>query len=198
MIPIVTAILASVAPKLAQHGLDLLSEIFSGATETGIEKVKDLIEDKTGIELKDIAGDAMTQDDWDRLQTFEKENRAKLTYYMHMDDNEVKREQTHQRDRASARQLQQAAIASSDRLAQRFIYFYASAITLLTFAFIFYASFFHDFEANPGSERIIDTIVGFLLGIALSAIVQFFFGSSVGSRSKDYQISTLSENNGQR
>lgn len=193
MIPIVTAVLASVAPKLAEHGLDLINEIFTGATKKGTEKVKELIKEKTGIELSDIADDNMEEADWERLKIFERENQAKLTYYMHIDDNDVQRGQTHQRDRDSARQMQQAALLSGDKIAQWFVYFYASAITLLTFAFIFYASFFHDFEANPGSERIIDTSIGFLLGIALSAIVQYFFGSSAGSRSKDHQITALSE-----
>ena len=41
--------------------------------------------------------------------------------------------------------------------------------------------------------RIIDTVLGVLLGVSLSAIIQFFFGSSQGSASKNDYIRTLTD-----
>ena len=82
-----------------------------------------------------------------------------------------------------------------DPFAKRFIYYYASGLSLLTFIFIFWAAFLYDY-ANGGSNqalRVIDTVLGFLLGVSLSAIIQFFFGSSAGSKSKEEKLSTLNE-----
>ena len=79
----------------------------------------------------------------------------------------------------------------SVRLAQWFIYAYATVITLLTFAFIFYAAFVHDYAASPGSEQIINTVLGFLLGTAFSAVVQYYFGSSIGSKRAADRLQTV-------
>jgi hypothetical protein len=77
---------------------------------------------------------------------------------------------------------------------RRFIYIYASVLTLLTFLFIFWAAFIHQYTAdNKESARVIDTVLGFLLGVSLSAIIQFFFGSSQGSRAKDQRIAQLTQ-----
>ena len=38
--------------------------------------------------------------------------------------------------------------------------------------------------------RFVDTIMGFLLGTIISAIIQFFYGSSLGSKEKDNQTSS--------
>jgi hypothetical protein len=35
------------------------------------------------------------------------------------------------------------------------------------------------------SVRFVDTILGFLLGTVVATIIQFFLGSSVGSKTKD-------------
>jgi len=39
------------------------------------------------------------------------------------------------------------------------------------------------------SWQIINTVVGFLLGVGLSAIIQYFYGSSMGSKNKEKIIS---------
>ena len=55
-------------------------------------------------------------------------------------------------------------------------------------AFIFVAAFGPRYEANDPRSRVIDTVLGFLLGVSLSAIIQYFFGSSAGSKAKDDRI----------
>jgi hypothetical protein len=68
-------------------------------------------------------------------------------------------------------------------------------LSLLTFIFIFWAAFLYDYSKfnNAQALRVIDTVLGFLLGVSLSAIIQFFFGSSAGSKSKEEKISVLNE-----
>jgi hypothetical protein len=67
-------------------------------------------------------------------------------------------------------------------------------LTLLTFIFIFWAAFVHQYtESNKEASRVIDTVLGFLLGVSLSAIIQYFFGSSAGSKAKDEKIGQLGD-----
>ncbi len=99
-------------------------------------------------------------------------------------------------DRADARSMQESALRSNSWLAQNFIYLFAILLTLLTFGFIGWAIFFGDSlyqmtddksqltAAALARARIVDTVIGFLLGVTLAAIIQFFFGSSQGSKDK--------------
>jgi hypothetical protein len=91
----------------------------------------------------------------------------------------------HQADRADARSLQKEALKQDDVFSKRFIYYYAIGITLLSFTFIFWASFGNIPTKN---ERTVDTVLGFLLGVSLSAIIQYFYGSSAGSSRKSEVI----------
>ena len=177
MLPV---IIATLGPILAKQGLDLLAGAFRGAGTAAAGKVTELVKEQTGIDI--AAKPELGVDDVAKLRQFEANNAALLAYYATLDSNDVERARIEHQDRESARQAQVAAMQSSDRMAQRFVYVYASAITLFAFVFIFYASFVHDYEASPGSEQIINIALGFLLGTALSAVIQYYFGSSIGSK----------------
>lgn len=191
MIPLIAAAVSAIAPALAKQGLDLLSGVFRGAAGKGAQEVADLIEDKTGININDAADDKLTDQQWTKLKEFEFEYQGKLLEYrQQVDANDIKSEELAEKNTEDARDLQIAALSSDDKFAKRFIYFYASALTLLTFAFIFYACFMPQ-PTNDHAQRTIDTVLGFLLGVTLSAIIQFFFGSSAGSRSKEEKLNSL-------
>ena len=196
-IPLIAAALSAIAPALAQRGLDLLSGVFRGALDKGTSEIANMIQEKTGIDINDAADNKLTDAQWSKLKEFEFEYQSKLLEYRQQADaNSLELEKVHQADRADARGLQKAALASDDVFAKRFIYFYAAGLTLLTFGFIFYAAFGFDY-GRPGNDkavRVIDTVLGFLLGVSLSAIIQYFFGSSAGSKSKDDKIKEMSEN----
>jgi purine-cytosine permease-like protein len=81
--------------------------------------------------------------------------------------------------------------SSNESMAQKFLYFYATLLTVLSFGFVFWASFIHDYSTNPDSKDIINMVLGFVLGVALSGIVSYFFGSSAGSKRKDDRIAEL-------
>ena len=195
-VPLIAAALTAIAPVLARHGLDLLSGVFRGAVDKGAEEIAGLIEEKTGIDINDAAEDKLTEAQWAKLKEFEFQYQTRLLdYRQQADAHALEVERLHQADRASARDLQKAALASDDPFAKRFIYYYASGLSLLTFIFIFRAAFVYDYS-NGGSNqalRVIDTVLGFLLGVSLSAIIQFFFGSSAGSKSKEETLSILNE-----
>jgi hypothetical protein len=193
-VPLIAAALTAIAPALARHGLDLLSGVFRGAVDKGAEEIAGLIEDKTGIDINDVADDKLTDDQWAKLKAFEFEYQAKLLdYRQQADAYALEMERVHQADRANAREMQRAALDSDDPFARRFIYYYATGLSLLTFIFIFWAAFLHEYREGDNAIRVIDTVLGFLLGVSLSAIIQFFFGSSAGSKSKEEKLSALNE-----
>jgi hypothetical protein len=81
-----------------------------------------------------------------------------------------------------------------DPVARRFPYLYAYVITGFTFLFILIVIFGPALlpKGLPDpSWRVIDTVLGFLLGVGLSAIIQYFYGSSHDSKARDEQIRSL-------
>ncbi|MFG6485272.1 hypothetical protein ACG04R_01240 [Roseateles sp. BYS78W] len=193
-IPLIAAALSAIAPQLAQKGLDLLSGVFRGAVDKGTTEIADLIHEKTGIDINDAADNKLTEAQWSQLKQFEFEYQGKLLACRQQSDaNQLEYERIASADRASARHMQETAIGSSDPWVRRFIYIYASALTLLTFIFIFFAAFGPRYEATDPRARVIDTVLGFLLGVTLSAIIQYFFGSSAGSKAKDEKIGQLGD-----
>nr|NJM01368.1 hypothetical protein [Desulfobacula sp.] len=117
-----------------------------------------------------------------------------LEYRKAIDAHGLELEKLRMEDSKNARETQADRDKIEDPFIRRFTYFYAYIITILTFLFIFTAAFgpvFLDADIPEQSWRIIDTVVGFLLGVGLSAIIQFFFGSSSGSAKKSEAISNL-------
>lgn len=190
--PLIAAALGTIAPALAQRGLDLLSGVFRGALDKGTQEVADLIEAQTGIDINDAADNKLTDDQWARLKEFELQNQVQLlSFRQQADATDLERQRLANADRADARGMQKAALASDDPFARRFVYWYAWGVTILTFIFIFCAAFVFDLENKTHAARIVDTVVGFLLGVTLSAVIQYFFGSSAGSKFKDEKLSEL-------
>ena len=85
-------------------------------------------------------------------------------------------------------------MSSDSWLAKNFIYLYALLLTVFAFGFISYAAFGDvDYTKNEHARRVVDTVIGFLLGVTLSAIIQYFFGSSSSSKAKDDKLGLLAE-----
>ena len=193
-IPLIAAALSAIAPQLAQKGLDLLSGVFRGAVNKGTSEIAELIHEKTGIDINDAADNKLTETQWAQLKQFEFDYQAKLLEYRQKSDaNLLEYERIAAADRASARHMQESAMGNSDPWVRRFIYIYASVLTLLTFIFIFFAAFGPAYKPDDPRARVIDTVLGFLLGVTLSAIIQYFFGSSLGSKSKEKQLNQLTD-----
>lgn len=89
-------------------------------------------------------------------------------------------------DKASAREMQKAALMQNDLFSKRYIYYLASFWTVAGIAYIFFATY-----AKVQNERVVDTVLGFLLGTILATIINFFFGSSKGSADKQELINTI-------
>ncbi|QSA97072.1 hypothetical protein [Methylococcus sp. EFPC2] len=186
---------SAISSALSRRGIDLLSGIFRGGDEKEIGRIADLILAQTGIQISDAADDKLSDEQWVKLKEFELQNQEDLLPVRQKGEEqnlELEAQKLANQDRKNARDLQIAAMNSSDPWIRRFIHGFAVLITLLTFAFVFKAAFSSE-PIDPERLRIIDTVIGFLLGTSLSAIIQFFYGSSYSSSNKQDQIERLTQ-----
>lgn len=80
---------------------------------------------------------------------------------------------------ADARAMQKEALKQDDLFSKRFVYYMAGFWSLIGGVYIFLVTF--TTVVNPQHAN---TIIGFLLGTIVATIINFFFGSSVGSKNK--------------
>lgn len=85
-------------------------------------------------------------------------------------------------DSKSARNMQIAALAQEDIVSKRFIYFFASVWSIFSIAYVTSITFLNVPQDNT---RFADTVLGFLLGTIIATMIQYFYGSSMGSKLKD-------------
>lgn len=97
-----------------------------------------------------------------------------------MQHAEFRIEQAH-KNTADARAMQAAALGQADRFSKRFVYYLASFWSLCAAAYIAFVTFG---TIPPDNVRFADTILGFLLGTVIATILNFFLGSSEGSKDK--------------
>ncbi|MCP4987226.1 MAG: hypothetical protein GY928_14605 [Colwellia sp.] len=144
-----------------------------------ITAIKSLFSGDKGVinQLSDVA---------DRFITTKQEKaefKTEVSQIIHAQEMELIR--ANNEDVEGARELQKAALNSGDKFAQRFIYYFAGFWSALAGAFIIIILFKEIPEPNT---RLIDTILGFLLGTIIASIIGFFFGSSKGSHDKNSMI----------
>ena len=197
-----SATLTAIAKELAARGLDLLSGIFRSQKEEDVNEVSELIKTQTGFDINDAAENKLTEEQWTKLKEFELGNQENLLKAReNIDPNEIELERLANKDREIARKTQNNRDDNDDPMIRRFTYWYAYLITIATFGFITLAVVLpilycngngdHCTKVPDQSWQIINTVLGFLLGVGLSAIIQFFYGSSQGSRDKDKQVREL-------
>jgi hypothetical protein len=151
-------LLAPLLATLASNGLGMVADAVT-------KKGKEFVEEKLGIDL--------TQD-----PTPETVANWKLAAQQH--EREIL--QMAYGDTANARNMQVEALRQDDVFAKRFIYIFATFWSIFAASYIGFITFGHIPEDN---QRFADTILGFLLGTVVATILQFFFGSSMGSKEKD-------------
>jgi hypothetical protein len=151
-------LLAPLLATLASNGLGMVADAVT-------KKGKEFVEEKLGIDL--------TQD-----PTPETVANWKLAAQQH----EKELLQMAYGDVANARNMQVEALRQDDLFSKRFIYIFATFWSIFAASYIGFITFGHIPEDN---QRFADTILGFLLGTVVATILQFFFGSSMGSKEKD-------------
>lgn len=143
-------------------------------------KGKDLIQDKLGIDIEKMLGSPEGKIELLKIQTAHEE--VLQGFAIEVNKLEFEREKLAQSNTDSARELQSVALNQSDVFSKRFVYFFATGWSLFSILYIGFITF----ASIPAPNiRFADTILGFILGTVIATIINFFFGSSKQSQSKD-------------
>lgn len=143
----------------------LLANNLPRVAQAVVDKGLDYVQDKTGLELKP----EMSTEEIVAL---------KEAAYRH---EEFRIEQAN-KNTADARAMHVAALSQGDMLSKRFVIYltvFWSVVASLYIGFITFASI------PESNVRFADTILGFLLGTVVATMLNFWLGSSEGSRQKD-------------
>jgi hypothetical protein len=152
------------APLLAGIVSSLIQNNLPKVAQAVVDKGLDYVQEKTGIELKPD----MSQEEVKALREAAQKH------------EEFKIEQAN-KNTADARAMQVAALQQDDKFSKRFVMYLATFWSLTAVAYIFLITFTNIPELNV---RFADTILGFLLGTVVATILNFFLGSSAGSKEK--------------
>ena len=151
-------LLAPLLATLASNGLGMVADAVT-------KKGKEFVEEKLGIDLtQDPSPDTVAN--WKVAAQQHERELLQMAYG----------------DTANARNMQVEALRQDDVFAKRFIYVFATFWSIFAASYIGFITFGTIPEDN---QRFADTILGFLLGTVVATILQFFFGSSMGSKEKD-------------
>jgi hypothetical protein len=154
-------ILPFLAPLLATLATNGLGMVADAVTKKG----KEFVEEKLGIDLAQDPTPETIQS-WKAAAQQHERELLSMAYG----------------DLANARNMQVEALRQDDSFSKRFIYYFAIFWSLFAAGYIGFITFGTIPESN---QRFADTILGFLLGTVVATILQFFFGSSMGSKDKD-------------
>ena len=169
MIGIATAVMSSLPSIMKLFSSNDREEGVKELTDVAVEQIGEQL----GVEFKskhDVVRHLETKPE-DVIKLRELDNNYKLAV-----------EQLHAADRANARELQKEALRGTDTFSKRFIYYYAWVVTIFTFSYIGAITFM---EIPKGNERFADTVLGFLLGTILAAVINYFYGSSDTSNEEE-------------
>jgi hypothetical protein len=153
--------LAPVLATLAQNGLGLLADAVT-------KKGQQVVEETLGIDLSQQP-DPQVLAQWKEAAQQHEKQLLEMAYG----------------DKANARAMQVEALKQDDMLSKRFVYYFATFWSIAAALYIAFITFGDIPESNV---RFADTILGFILGTIIATIVQFFFGSSMGSKEKEQFI----------
>ncbi len=150
--------LAPLLATLASNGLGLLGDAIT-------KKGTQFVEEKLGIDLSQEATPE-----------------AIANWKMAVMQNETEVLRMAYGDIANARNMQVEALRQEDLFSKRFIYYFSIFWSIFAAGYIGFITFG---TIPTDNQRFADTILGFLLGTVVATILQFFFGSSMGSKEKD-------------
>lgn len=159
------------APLIASIVSGLISNNLPKVAQAVVDKGLDYVQEKTGIELKPD----MSAEEVKALREAAQKH------------EEFKIEQAN-KNTADARAMQVAALQQDDTFSKRFVMYLAVFWSVTAVAYIFFITFGSIPENNV---RFADTILGFLLGTVVATIINFFLGSSAGSKEKTEALAEM-------
>jgi uncharacterized membrane protein YqgA involved in biofilm formation len=143
----------------------LLQNNMPKVAQAVVDKGLDYVSDKLGVELKPD----MTP------QEVEAARQAAMKHEEFMVEQHVK-------NTADARDMQKVALQQDDKFSKRFVMYLTIFWSTAAVTYIGFVTFGTIPENNV---RFADTILGFLLGTVVATMLNFWLGSSIGSKEKD-------------
>jgi hypothetical protein len=156
------------APLLAGIVSSLIQNNLPKVAQAVVDKGLDYVQEKTGLELKPD----MSAEEVKALREAAQKH------------EEFKIEQAN-KNTADARAMQVAALGQDDKFAKRFVMYLAMFWSVMSCTYIGAITFT---EIPPGNLRFVDTLLGVCIGTVITTILNFFFGSSAGSKEKNALI----------
>ncbi len=150
-------IVAGIVSTLIQNNLPKVAQAV-------VDKGLDYVQEKTGIELKPD----MSESDIKALR----ESAMKHEEFMVEQAN---------KNTADARAMQVAALNQEDKFSKRFVMYLAMFWSVTSCIYIGAITFT---EIPQNNLRFVDTLLGVCIGTVITTILNFFFGSSAGSKAK--------------
>ncbi len=186
-------LIATLGPMLAKQGLGLLSNVFSGALDSGTKKIAEKINEKTGIDILSASPEnPLTEEDLLALKDFELQSEEMILDYLNA---QAERDQEMGlavlEDKQDARKMFVDSGGSlQSKIAEKV--FSQSLIMICGLIVANVACVVVVSVESWGVPPAAATAAGSLFGVALgnawrerSTIVDFLFGSSQGSKDKD-------------
>jgi hypothetical protein len=152
------AVIASILSTLLANNLGRVAQ-------SVLDKGLEFVEDKLGLKLDPV----MTPDQIENIRAAAQRH------------EEFRIEQDNL-NTANARNMQVAALNQDDLFSKRFVYYLASFWSVVSAAYVGAVTFV---PIPKGNERVLDTVLGFLLGTIVATIINYFMGSSSGSAAKN-------------
>lgn len=166
----------------------LVSQGINLVANAALSKGKDWVKEKTGV---DIEKASLSQEDLLKLRQFEMEHEEELLKLRQNDDKlSAELEIAYLKDVQSARDMQVTALNQEDKFSKRFIYYFSLFWSLSAISYIAAITFL---TVPKDNVRFADTILGILMGTLIAQIMNFFYGSSRSSQTKDDMIRSVVE-----
>ena len=160
--------------------LPLLAPILTQLAGAGMQKVVDAVLDKGAAAVEEKLGITLTPDDNGKLSDAKLSSlkEAAMKHEEFMAEIDLKNTQ-------GARDMQEKAMDSEDPVVRHFVYNFAWLWSAFAIAYIIIITVCNIPEKNI---RFVDVVLGFIMGTVVSTILNFFFGSSQGSKQKSQEL----------
>ena len=166
-------LLAAAIPALVDLIPNAIGWFGGDDAEKAAEEVLGIASKVTGINEKDKA-----------LEAIQSDSNIALEFKKAVMKDKHRLDEMFLADKKNAREMQNTALNQGDLFSKRFVYYFAIGWSVFAMIYLGAITFV---DLPEGSTRFADTILGFLLGTIISGIIQFFYGSSQGSKDKNVQ-----------
>ena len=181
-------ILIPIVTMLAEKGLGLLSK----AVESGSDKAVDFIEEKTGLKLSEPEIKKMSDEDISKLKQVQIDYELELSRMALLNKQEDNRHEeaitgSEVGDKQNARGSNHL-YASQAEIGQKIFIQTSIIIPLLIMIDLLLVSYASELALSEAMIAGVSTLIGIALNNAYrerQSVIEFYFGSSIGSKMKD-------------